>query len=188
MKNIRILILLFTTTLFFIGCSNDDSDPLDPTSPASGISKLEFTSTGTFQNGSFVITDNPESSSDRATGVLSNSDNVAVVTFADDNQGFTFMLMFPANKGTHQITEENIAHIQYLGNQIPVPDFFFQALSGTITITDLEHRNLLTGGGVITRAKGSFNANLLGADFEAGEDHTQNVSGNFDLYSYSTNE
>ena len=105
-----------------------------------------------------------------------------------DNQGFSFMLMFPANKGTHQITEESIAHIQYNGNQIPVPDFFFQALNGTITITDLEYRNLSAGAGVITQTKETFNANLIGADFEAGEDHTQNVSGNFDLYSYSTNE
>lgn len=186
MKNIHFLILLFTTTFFLGSCGSDDSGPDDPTNPVSGISKLEFTSTGTFQNGSFAITDNRGDDSDRATGVL--GDNIAVVTFADDNQGFSFMLMFPANKGTHQITEESIAHIQYNGNQIPVPDFFFQALSGTITITDLEYRNLSAGAGVITRTKGTFNANLIGADFEAGEDHTQNVSGNFDLYSYSTNE
>ena len=186
MKNIRFLILLFTTTLFFIGCESDDSNPLIDEG-VQKLSKLDFTTTGTFQNGSFVIVDNPENSSDKATGVV--GDNVVVVTFADDSQGFTFVIMSPASKGTHQITEESIAYIQYNGNTNPLPEFFFSSLGGSITISELEYVNAPGSGGqaqVVTRAKGTFNANLIGANFGEGETHTQNVSGNFDLYSYST--
>lgn len=186
MKNIKHIIVFVFATLLIVSCGSDDSNPLIDDG-VQNLSKLEFTTTGTFQNGDFVIVDNPENSSDRATGVIGN--NVVAVTFADDSQGFSFMIMFPASKGTHQITEESVAHIQYNGNTVPVPEFFFVSLGGSVTISELEYTNAPGSGGqaqIVTQSRGTFNTNLTGYRFGDDSEHTQNISGNFDLYSYST--
>lgn len=190
MKQIK----FFTTAIFFaiafVGCGSGDSgsnlldpnDPNNPNNPASGISKLEFTTTGTFHNGSFVIVTDNESFSVTAEGYLDVNDDMASVHFYDHNQRISFILFFPASKGTHQITEGSAegstARIKYFDNTPGQPEFHFETDNGTITITDLECRNLSVGGSqvqIMTRAKGTFNANLSGLNGE----HTQNVSGTF---------
>src|SRR5690606_29395929 len=120
------------------------------------------TSAGTFQNGEYLLIDNPEAPELRASGVT--AEEKAILSFVDDKQELTMVLMFPATTGTHLITDESVAYIQYHGYSKSIPTYLFTSVSGSITVDEIETTNISLpneeGGQLITRAKGTFSALL----------------------------
>lgn len=123
MKNIRFLILLFTTTLLFIGCESDDkkNDVIDNIVDDEFPVKRElyFTISGSLHTGKYSVLDriNPELTP--GVIVLANpyENDLIRLSFKDSNQNLSFALSIPKEVGTFQYNNDTSQKITLYVNK-----------------------------------------------------------------------
>ncbi len=186
MKNFLNVVFVFFLLIGFIGCNADDDGNHDTEN------KISFSVEGSLMPGNYLIQQTYDENNDETawdngivTGMVvptENGDQIAIVTFSDQNQKLSVTLSIPAKTGVFEVLDDDIEQYMSITNTNPntMGEDYTILASKTMSVNVSEFESGSMGAfGTIRKMRGTFNGVMVHKDIQNQMEYPHTVTGEF---------